>query len=1102
MLKLWAGALAVCLLALTPSVVPVGGSILPAFASPTLTVSALTDVEKNEAHTFSVTGMGSFKDASYNVVMSVPANQGTLSVSLAGGGAELYGYTPPVSNVITAREIGFEGTRAQVSAALASVTWNAPNTYDDFAFSISVTQTAGAGTYYWPGDGNTNSARYYKYVASAGVTWTAAEADARSATHEILGTRGYLVRPSTYAENQFIANKVAASNVWIGARRGTATGISSSTEWFWVSNTGSNGPSTAEDGRKFFNQSGAKFFLPDGSESTADWLNPGTFVTPWKSGEPNGSGDDATSSEFYAATNYLGDKGLWNDFRNDPGVLNGSPRISGFVVEYNAHELTGLDQSSTHATFSTAAAPGQVTGLTASLGLTEASLSWTAPAATNNSEITSYTIEYADNSSFNNATTLTTGNTSTEATISSLDGNVPTYFRVSATNALGTGVASATAFAKGNQAITWAPTTSLTLADSGLTLSATLEAGDGLLSYQVVNAGSTGCQISGTSLTFSSIGSGFNGCEVRPVASGTSTFNEKTDAATVTFDIAVGTVAISSPTSKVGVTGTTFSDVCASTCEISGFAPADEVLVVVSASDGSSLSGRVRLDDATNLTQSQPGYQTDATAPDGHTELAFVGTQAQINAVLNTLQYKAPVGGGDETIGISATLQGAAYFAGTGNYYEFVQASLTWTEAKAAAANATFNGLSGYLATITSAEENAFIVEKTGGSESWVGGSDAFSQINAATGETTFANQAASEGRWYWVTGPEAGTQFWDHNQTGEARRISDGGDGVLYQNWNNSLNNSGWGAEPNNSGTTEHYLQLRVGGLGNWNDLPNTSKLSYVIEYGGLEGETVLKEAFATFVVGAPTAPSQVTGATATSGNGQLTLSWSAPATGGSAITDYVIEQFNTATSTWTVLADGVSIATSFTVTGLTNGTSFQFRISAVNAIGTGTVSATATGTPIAPPAANGTNGNGTTGQAVGPAPTNGNGSQVLPPGRTPTPGTAPAPLAGPLPGVNGNGGQAPTAPTAIIGGRTTPVNTNVTGTNQVNLQTGTSSFGMSIPQGQGGVSSQGGNTEVAVSSGAQTRLSGSGLVPRLHRPGVYASGRKRVQRDCSTAC
>ena len=117
----------------------------------------------------------------------------------------------------------------------------------------------------------------------------------------------------------------------------------------------------------------------------------------------------------------------------------------------------------------------------------------------------------------------------------------------------------------------------------------------------------------------------------------------------------------------------------------------------------------------------------------------------------------------------------------------------------------------------------------------------------------------------------------------------------------------------------------------------------------------------------------------------------------------------------------------------------------------------------------------------AVDPTPTSitPTGGQVLPPGRTPAPGSAPAPLAGPLPGVGGSGGQAPQAPTALIGGRLAPVNTNVVNPNQLNLQTGSSSFGVSIPQGQGSVAAQGGNTELAVQPGAQTRLSGSGLFP-----------------------
>lgn len=74
---------------------------------------------------------------------------------------------------------------------------------------------------------------------------------------------------------------------------------------------------------------------------------------------------------------------------------------------------------------------------------------------------------------------------------------------------------------------------------------------------------------------------------------------------------------------------------------------------------------------------------------------------------------------------------------------------------------------------------------------------------------------------------------------------------------------------------------------------------------------------------------------------SGQATLSWSAPThTGGSAITDYVVE-YKPSGGSWTTFADGVSASTGATVTGLTNGTSYTFKVSSVNASGTGEPSA-----------------------------------------------------------------------------------------------------------------------------------------------------------------
>jgi len=52
---------------------------------------------------------------------------------------------------------------------------------------------------------------------------------------------------------------------------------------------------------------------------------------------------------------------------------------------------------------------------------------------------------------------------------------------------------------------------------------------------------------------------------------------------------------------------------------------------------------------------------------------------------------------------------------------------------------------------------------------------------------------------------------------------------------------------------------------------------------------------------------------------------------------------------SKWLTFSDGTSTTASTTVTGLTNGTSYDFRIKAVNAVGTGSPSSVASSTPVA---------------------------------------------------------------------------------------------------------------------------------------------------------
>jgi alpha-tubulin suppressor-like RCC1 family protein len=65
--------------------------------------------------------------------------------------------------------------------------------------------------------------------------------------------------------------------------------------------------------------------------------------------------------------------------------------------------------------------------------------------------------------------------------------------------------------------------------------------------------------------------------------------------------------------------------------------------------------------------------------------------------------------------------------------------------------------------------------------------------------------------------------------------------------------------------------------------------------------------------------------------------LAWTAPGgDGGTPISDYKIE-YSTNGVAWTVFKDGVSTSNTATVTGLTRGTSYLFRVSAINTAGAG---------------------------------------------------------------------------------------------------------------------------------------------------------------------
>jgi hypothetical protein len=204
----------------------------------------------------------------------------------------------------------------------------------------------------------------------------------------------------------------------------------------------------------------------------------------------------------------------------------------------------------------------------------------------------------------------------------------------------------------------------------------------------------------------------------------------------------------------------------------------------------------------------------------------------------NTFTYTAPAGySGPVTFTYTIKANdGTQAFAGNGHFYQFVYApGICWTAARDAAKQMTFNGLQGYLVTITSPDENAFMFNKVG-TTAWIGGSD-----------------QDQEGVWKWMDGPEAGQQFSGQVKYDWCAAATPGQLAGSYHNWS--------GGEPNDCGGfgagshAEDYAHFLSNGQ--WNDLPNCAGVSgYAVEYGGMEGCLPVLTATATVTINVNATP------------------------------------------------------------------------------------------------------------------------------------------------------------------------------------------------------------------------------------------------------
>jgi len=184
----------------------------------------------------------------------------------------------------------------------------------------------------------------------------------------------------------------------------------------------------------------------------------------------------------------------------------------------------------------------------------------------------------------------------------------------------------------------------------------------------------------------------------------------------------------------------------------------------------------------------------------------------------------------------AAPLEWPASSGGNGHFYEYVTGTVSWEEARDAAAARTYLGRPGHLVTITSPEENTFVAQ------SFDAESDRFAWIGAS--------DEAVEGEWRWMVGPEAGMQFANERTPTPP------------------FNFAPWGEmEPNNfdhAGQREHWAGINLGSpttfdataFSEWGDtlMRPGNFPGFIVEYSensesfalsGTSGNTLLSQPF-----------------------------------------------------------------------------------------------------------------------------------------------------------------------------------------------------------------------------------------------------------------
>ncbi|HSV43790.1 MAG TPA: PEP-CTERM sorting domain-containing protein [Candidatus Bathyarchaeia archaeon] len=116
-------------------------------------------------------------------------------------------------------------------------------------------------------------------------------------------------------------------------------------------------------------------------------------------------------------------------------------------------------------------------------------------------------------------------------------------------------------------------------------------------------------------------------------------------------------------------------------------------------------------------------------------------------------------------VGLLQSGVGAAPVFFGGHYYDLVvsDGAITWGQARSAAQSSVYEGMAGHLVTLTSSDENNWVITNVvNGNAVWLGGFQ----------NTSSNDYAEPSGGWEWVTG-----ESWGYSNWGSGRPNDDGDD-------------------------------------------------------------------------------------------------------------------------------------------------------------------------------------------------------------------------------------------------------------------------------------------------------------------------------------